>query len=178
MNDSDGGRDASEYGRRRGMVSLCALAGALALAGCSLALRYQAPPLPVATAYPTDTRMQPNAMCRDIAVVNYEKTVQTVFREVSDALSARQWLTGQVRISQATLVAQAERVRLARLRYDNGSAPYFEVLDAQRDLLAAEQQLVQTRRALLSSRVSLYTALGGGSQAFSAPSVSAARPAN
>jgi len=52
-----------------------------------------------------------------------------------------------VRISQATLVAQAERARSARLRYDNGSAPYFEVLDAQRDLLAAEQQLVQTRRA-------------------------------
>ena len=114
----------------------------------------------------------------DLAVANYEKTVQTAFREVSDALSARNWLGEQVRISQATLVAQAERVRLARLRYDNGSAPYFEVLDAQRDLLAAEQQLVQTRRALLSSRVSLYTALGGGSQAFSAPSVLAVRPAN
>lgn len=115
---------------------------------------------------------------RDLAVANYEKTVQTAFREVSDALSARSWLGEQVRISQATLVAQAERARLARLRYDNGSAPYFEVLDAQRDLLAAEQQLVQTRRALLSSRVSLYAALGGGSQAFSVPSVSAVRPAN
>ena len=97
---------------------------------------------------------------------------------MSDALSARNWLGEQVRISQATLVAQAERARLARLRYDNGSAPYFEVLDAQRDLLAAEQQLVQTRRALLSSRASLYTAMGVGGQAFSVPSVSAVRPAN
>ena len=103
---------------------------------------------------------------RDLAVVNYEKTVQTAFREVSDALSARHWRAEQVRIQRATLAAQAERERLARLRYDNGSAPYFEVLDAQRDLLAAEQQLVQARRALLSSRVSLYTALGGGSQEF------------
>lgn len=100
---------------------------------------------------------------RDLAVVNYEKTVQTAFREVSDALSARHWLAEQVRIQQATLAAQADREHLARLRYDNGSAPYFEVLDAQRDLLAAEQQLVQTRRALLSSRISLYAALGGGS---------------
>lgn len=105
---------------------------------------------------------------RDLAVTNYEKTVQAAFRDVSDALSARRWLTEQVRIAQATLAAQTERARLSQLRYDNGSAPYFEVLDAQRELLTAEQQLVQTRRALLSSRVSLYAALGGG-QEFAAP---------
>lgn len=105
---------------------------------------------------------------RELAVVNYEKTVQTAFREVSDALSARHWLAERVRIEQATLAAQADREHLARLRYDNGSAPYFEVLDAQRDLLAAEQQLVQTRRALLSSRIGLYAALGGGSMNLAA----------
>ena len=115
---------------------------------------------------------------RDLAVANYEKTVQTAFREVSDALSARHWLVQQVCISQATLAAQAERARLARLRYDNGSAPYFEVLDAERDLLAARQQLVQMRRALLSSRVSLYAALGGGSQEFVGSPVPATRPSN
>ena len=108
-----------------------------------------------------------------LAVANYEKTIQAAFRDVSDALSARHWLTEQVRIAQATLAAQAERARLSQLRYDNGSAPYFEVLDAQRDLLTAEQQLVQTRRALHSSRVSLYTALGGGSQEFVAPAAAA-----
>ena len=115
---------------------------------------------------------------RDLAVTNYEKTVQAAFRDVSDALSARHWLTEQVRIAQATLAAQTERARLSLLRYDNGSAPYFEVLDAQRELLTAEQQLVQTRRALLSSRVSLYAALGGGSQEFAAPVGAATRPAN
>lgn len=104
-----------------------------------------------------------------LAVTNYENTIQAAFRDVSDALSARHWLTEQVRIAQATLTAQTERARLSQLRYDNGSVPYFEVLDAQRDLLTAEQQLVQTRRGLLSSRVSLYTALGGGSQEFVAP---------
>ena len=79
------------------------------------------------------------------------------------------WLAEQVRIQQDNLAAQSERARLAKLRYDNGAAAFLEVLDAQRDLLATEQQLVQTRRALLSARVGLYAALGGGSQQIAAP---------
>ena len=105
---------------------------------------------------------------RDIAVANYEKAVQSAFRDVSDALSARRWLREQVSIARTALATQAERARLSRLRYDNGAAAFLEVLDAQRDLLIAEQQLVQTRRALLTSRVSLYAALGGGSTAMAA----------
>ncbi len=102
---------------------------------------------------------------RDQAVAGYEKAVQQAFREVADALSMRHWLEEQVRIQRVGLSAQSERARLAKLRYDHGAARYLEVLDAQRDLLAIEQQLVQTRRALLSSRVALYAALGGGSRA-------------
>ncbi|MFD4837199.1 efflux transporter outer membrane subunit [Achromobacter sp. NPDC058515] len=102
---------------------------------------------------------------RDQAVANYEKTIQAAFRDVSDALSARRWLAEQVDVLRATVAAQSERARLAQLRYDHGASPYLEVLDAKRDLLAAQQQLVQTRRALLSSRVGLYAALGGGTQA-------------
>jgi len=99
---------------------------------------------------------------RDLAVAHYEKTVQVAFHDVSDALSARHWLSQQVAIARTALATQSERARLSQLRYDSGAAPYLDVLDAQRDLLAAEQQLVQTRRALLSSRVGLYAALGGG----------------
>ncbi|WP_240794404.1 AdeC/AdeK/OprM family multidrug efflux complex outer membrane factor [Azoarcus sp. DD4] len=106
---------------------------------------------------------------RDLAVAAYEKTVQTAFREVADALAARHWLTEQLGIQRAALAAQSERARLAKLRYDNGAARYLEVLDAQRDLLAAEQQLVQTRRALMSSRIGLYAALGGGSRHLADP---------
>ena len=101
---------------------------------------------------------------RDLAVADYEKTVQAAFRDVADALSARQWLTEQVRIGLEGLAAQAERARLATLRYDHGAAAFLEVLDAQRDLLAAEQSQVTTRRALLSARIALYAALGGGAQ--------------
>nr|WP_316640076.1 efflux transporter outer membrane subunit [uncultured Roseateles sp.] len=106
---------------------------------------------------------------RDIAVAGYEKAVQAAFRDVSDALSAQRWLTEQQGIAAAALAAQTERARLSQLRYDNGAAAFLEVLDAQRDLLAAEQQAVQTRRALLSARVALYAALGGGSLATTSP---------
>ncbi|WP_442793475.1 efflux transporter outer membrane subunit [Paraburkholderia sp. HP33-1] len=113
---------------------------------------------------------------REEAVAQYERSIQAAFRDVADALSARDWLTSQVSISRKTLAAQTERARLARLRYDSGATPFLEVLDAQRDLLAAQQQLVQTRGELLSSRVALYAALGGGSLPLSgAPSAS---PAN
>ena len=99
---------------------------------------------------------------RDLAVADYEKTIQTAFREVADALAARQWLQRQVQSQQQTLDALSERSRLVKLRYDSGATSYFEVLDAERELLTAEQQLVQTRRALLSSQINLYAALGGG----------------
>lgn len=106
---------------------------------------------------------------RNIAVANYEQTIQTAFREVSDALAAQRWLSEQLEIQQAAFAAQTERARLAQRRYDNGSAAYLEVLDAQRDLLETEQELVQVRRALLSSRVALYAALGGDADLSAGP---------
>jgi len=66
------------------------------------------------------------------------------------------------------------------LRYNHGAAAFLEVLDAQRDLLVADQQVVQLRRALLSSQVSLYAVLGGGTLAedtTAASSATAHRPA-
>jgi len=99
---------------------------------------------------------------RTMAVADYERTIQGAFRDVADALAERRWLTEQVVAQQATLAAQAERAHLAGLRYQSGAAPYLEVLDAERDRFAAEQALVQVRRALLSSSVNLYAALGGG----------------
>lgn len=101
---------------------------------------------------------------RDAAVANYEKTVQAAFRDVANALAARHWLTEQIGIQQQALAVHAERARLTQLRFDSGSAAFIEVLDAQRELLTAEQQLVQTRAALIIARVSLYAALGGGAQ--------------
>lgn len=99
---------------------------------------------------------------KNIAVANYEGTVQAAFRDVNTALTARYWLEQQLAAQRDLLHAQAERVRLAELRYAQGSSGYMEVLDARRELFTAEQSVVQLRRARLSSAVALYRALGGG----------------
>lgn len=111
---------------------------------------------------------------RDSAVASYDKAVQAAFRDVANALSARHWLVQQVDIASHALAVQRERARLTQLRFDNGAAAYLDVLDAQRDLLSAEQQLVQTRRALLTAGISLYAALGGATQADTPPAASSA----
>lgn len=114
---------------------------------------------------------------RQLAVANYEKAVQVAFRDVADALAARRWLDEQVGLARTAWITQTERVRLARLRYDNGATTFLEVLDAERDLLDSEQQLVQKRRAFLANRINLYAALGGGAMDFvSAPAQGASTP--
>ncbi|MBA2674590.1 efflux transporter outer membrane subunit [Ramlibacter sp.] len=99
---------------------------------------------------------------RDIAVAQYERAIQSAFREVSDALAGRDFL-GEQQQAQATVVeAETVRLRLARLRYEGGVASYLDDLDAQRSLFAAQQALVQTRLLRLQNQVQLYRALGGG----------------
>ncbi|MBO9717204.1 MAG: efflux transporter outer membrane subunit [Pseudoxanthomonas sp.] len=102
---------------------------------------------------------------RDITVAQYEQSIQTAFREVADALAVRHWAAERLDVQRRALQAISERARLAQLRYSAGSASFIEVLDAQRDLLDAEQQVVQFQRELLSSQVALYAALGGGTAA-------------
>ena len=113
---------------------------------------------------------------RQQAMLAYERAVQGALRDVNDALSARQRYAEQLDIAGQTLAAQAERARLALRRYDTGAAAFLEVLDAQRDLLAAEQQQVQARRALLASQASLYAALGGGDLSTPEQAPQGARP--
>lgn len=95
-------------------------------------------------------------------VANYDRTVQTAFREVSDALAGRRYLAEQVAALERALEAQRRIARIARLRYREGVADYLEVLDAERNLFDAQQQLLATRRAWLQNRATLFVALGGG----------------
>ena len=99
---------------------------------------------------------------RQQALERYAQAVQGAFRDVADALAAQRWLAEQTDTVRATLALQQQRARLAKLRYEAGAARYLEVLDAERDLLSTEQQLVQLRRAQRSAQVALYAALGGG----------------
>ena len=104
------------------------------------------------------------AVRQNMAVAQYEQSIESALRDVLDALSNRAVLYEQVQILAAQREALKERSHLAQMRYDHGASPYLDVLDAERDLLSAEQQLVQSRESLLSAQVSLYAALGGGTQ--------------
>jgi multidrug efflux system outer membrane protein len=98
------------------------------------------------------------------ALVQYEKTIQTAFTDVSNALIARQ-RTRESRLEQEKLVAAlADRKRLAYIRYSGGVDTQLNALDADRDLFQAELSLAQIRLNELISVVELYKALGGGWQ--------------
>jgi multidrug efflux system outer membrane protein len=99
---------------------------------------------------------------KDLAIADYEKTIQVAFREVADALVARSLLDAQIEAQQAVQAAQADLLRLVEQRYRNGVANYIEVLIAQRDLFLAEQTLVQARLLRLTNAIDLYRSLGGG----------------
>ena len=99
---------------------------------------------------------------REIAVAQYEKSIQSAFREVADALAGRATLADQLGALQAQAAAERDRFRLADLRYRNGIANYLDLLDAQRSLFAIEQALAQVRLAQRANEVQLYKALGGG----------------
>lgn len=98
----------------------------------------------------------------DIAVAQYEKSIQTAFREVADALAGRATLGEQLRAQQAQAAALAQSFKLADLRYRNGAASYLDVLDAQRSLFAAQQAALQVQALQAQNAVTLYKVLGGG----------------
>ncbi len=102
------------------------------------------------------------AVSRDVALAQYERSIQAAFREVADSLAARATLVDQLQAQRNVSEAEAVRLRLAQLRYDAGVASYLDLLDAQRSLFTARQSLVQTRLAQLQNQVQLYKALGGG----------------
>jgi multidrug efflux system outer membrane protein len=99
---------------------------------------------------------------RDIAVADYEKAIQSAFREVSDALSLRIRLQEQQQSQQALVKALEEAYRLSEARYKAGIDSYLSVLVSQRAMYVAQQGLVSLRLARLGNLVTLYKALGGG----------------
>src|SRR5215207_10085789 len=101
---------------------------------------------------------------RDVLLVNYERTIQNAFREVSDSLVAYRKVR-EVRAQRELLVTTLrDRARLSYLRYNGGVSNLLEALYADRELFDAELSLAQARRNELLSVVQLYKALGGGWQ--------------
>lgn len=99
---------------------------------------------------------------RDAAIAQYERSIQSGFREVSDALAGRATLGDQLAAQQKAAQAETVRNRLVQLRYDAGVASALDLLDAQRSLFTARTGEIQVRLAGLQNQVQLYRTLGGG----------------
>ena len=99
---------------------------------------------------------------KNIGIANYEKAIQTGFREVADSLASRSGLDERIAATESLVAAQQKRTELATARYERGLDSYFEVLTATLDFYTARQSLIQLRLARNVSSVNLYKALGGG----------------
>lgn len=121
--------------------------------------------LPIFTAGRLRANLDYSEIQRDINVAQYEQSIQTAFREVSDGLAARGTFDDQVQAQSDLVTATGEYYELAQQRYDEGIDNYLVVLDAQRELFASRQQLLTYQLQRLTSEVALYRALGGGWQA-------------
>jgi multidrug efflux system outer membrane protein len=99
---------------------------------------------------------------RQIGVATYEKTIQTAFREVADALAERGTIDQQLAAQQSMTDAAAVSLRIFQARYERGSDTYQNVLIAERTYYAAQLTLVATQLAMQTNLVTLYAALGGG----------------
>jgi len=95
-------------------------------------------------------------------VARYEKAIQTAFREVADSLAQLGTIDEQLAAQQSLTDATAERYRLSQARFDKGVDSHLNVLDSQRSLYGAQQNLISTRLSRLSNQITVYKVLGGG----------------
>ncbi len=118
--------------------------------------------LPIFEAGANKAKLDVAQISKLIEVANYEKAIQTAFREVADALTAKKFLNEQLADQTARVQAEQRRYDLADARYRNGVDSYLTVLSAQQDLFAAQQNQIAAQFARLSNLIGLYQALGGG----------------
>ena len=118
--------------------------------------------LPLFTAGRNQANLDVARIDRELAVTRYEQTIQTAFREVADALDRQATIDDQFTAQQDLSDASAESYQLSSARYQHGVDSYLNVLDAQRSLYSAQQQLIETRLSRLTNLVAFYKALGGG----------------
>ncbi|MFL6676537.1 MAG: efflux transporter outer membrane subunit [Massilia sp.] len=133
--------------------------------------------MPIFTAGANRANLDVAVLERDIGIAQYQKAIQTAFREVADGLAARGTYVDQLAALQRNANDQQRRLELASLAYSNGVDSYLDVLTARTDLYNAQLSLVSARLGQLTSLVDLYRALGGGwIEHTGDPSRLAARP--
>lgn len=100
---------------------------------------------------------------RDAALASYERSIQTAFREISDALARQGTIAEQLAATRRLVGSATDTLRLAEASYRGGISPFLNTLDAQRSLYTSQRQLVLTQLTAASNRVALYRVLGGDS---------------
>ncbi|EBD2439313.1 TPA: Cu(I)/Ag(I) efflux RND transporter outer membrane protein [Salmonella enterica] len=96
------------------------------------------------------------------SVVNYEQKIQAAFKEVADALSLRDSISGQIAAQERYLESLKITLQRARRLYSSGAVSYIEVLDAERALFTTQQALLDLKYSQQVNEIKLFTALGGG----------------
>lgn len=99
-----------------------------------------------------------------IAVATYEKSIQTAFQEVADALATEGTVERELKERREFADAASQAFELSSARYKHGAAAYTEVLDAQRTKVSAQQAVITAELSRASSLVTLYKVLGGGTE--------------
>lgn len=110
----------------------------------------------------TSANVESAKATKEIAEINYARTVQQAFQDAYDALNKRRILTQKLEHQKAYVDSMSQVYVLAKRQYEQGYGDYLTLLDAKRTYLAAQLDLVQLKQSLLSSGISLYKALGGG----------------
>ena len=118
--------------------------------------------LPIFEGYTNMARLEVAESRYQQLLEQYKHTILNAFREVADVLTALQTREEQLGHQQQQVQSSQEARELAEIRYRQGLVTYLDVLDAQRTVLSAELQLVQTQRARLTDMVTLFKAVGGG----------------
>ena len=106
-----------------------------------------------------------------VAAANYEKSVQTAFREVNDVLATRKYIDERLAAQRRLVSATNTTYKLSNARFRAGIDSFLTVLDAQRSSYSSEQGLLALEQADLNSQIELYKALGGGVKANTADQV-------
>ena len=99
---------------------------------------------------------------RELALTEYERVIQTAFREVADALAVRGTVDERVDAQEALVQALVETHRLSLVRFEKGIDSYLGVMDAQRSIFEAQQVLISLRLLQRENQIQLYAVLGGG----------------
>jgi outer membrane protein, multidrug efflux system len=117
---------------------------------------------PIFTAGAIAGQVKASEAVQQQALIRYQQTIQTAFREVDDALVDQKRSREQLATQGQQVETLRQYARIARLRFDEGYTSYLEVLDAERSLFNAQLSYAQTQGTIFQSLVNVYKAIGGG----------------